>query len=135
MRSWLSVFYTDAKSKKGRRHTDCSIIIQLSNKMDNSLLAVRFINHKYIVVERILKIYINKINENNENKPLVRVSEKIVLTIPEAAALSNIGQNRLDKLLRAPNCPFVIRVGTKKLVKRKEFERFISDHDYIGEMP
>ena len=52
MRSWLSVFYTDAKSKKGRRHTDCSIIIQLSNKMDNSLLAVRFINHKYIVVER-----------------------------------------------------------------------------------
>lgn len=77
----------------------------------------------------------NKINENNENKPMVRVSEKIVLTIPEAAALSNIGQNRLDKLLRAPNCPFVIRVGTKKLVKRKEFERFISDHDYIGEMP
>ena len=74
-------------------------------------------------------------NENNENKPLVRVSEKIVLTIPEAAALSNIGQNRLDKLLRAPNCPFGIRVGTKKLVKRKEFERFISDHDYIGEMP
>ena len=74
-------------------------------------------------------------NENNENKPLVRVSEKIVLTIPEAAALSNIGQNRLDKLLRAPNCPFFIRVGTKKLVKRKEFERFISDHDYIGEMP
>ena len=52
MRSWLSVFYTDAKSKKGRRHTDCSIIIQLSNKMDNSLLAVRFINHKYIVVGR-----------------------------------------------------------------------------------
>ena len=77
----------------------------------------------------------SKNNENNEKMPLVRVSEKIVLTIPEAAALSNIGQNRLDKLLRAPNCPFVISVGTKKLVKRKEFERFISDHDYIGEMP
>ena len=77
----------------------------------------------------------NENKENNEKMPLVRVSEKIVLTIPEAAALSNIGQNRLDKLLRAPNCPFVIRVGTKKLVKRKEFERFISDHDYIGEMP
>ena len=76
----------------------------------------------------------SKNNENNEKMPLVRVSEKIVLTIPEAA-LSNIGQNRLNKLLRTPNCPFVIRVGTKKLVKRKEFERFISDHDYIGEMP
>lgn len=68
--------------------------------------------------------------DNNEKMPMVRVSEKIVLTIPEAAALSNIGQNRIDKLLRAPNCPFVIRIGAKKLVKRKEFERFISDHDY-----
>lgn len=29
-------------------------------------------------------------------------------------------------LLRAPNCPFVLFVGTKKLVKRKEFEEFIS---------
>ena len=58
----------------------------------------------------------NENKENNERMPLVRVSEKIVLTIPEAAALSNIGQNRLDKLLRAPNCPFVIRVGAKKLV-------------------
>ena len=77
----------------------------------------------------------NENKENNEKMQLVRVSEKIILTIPEAAALSNIGQNRLNKLLRAPNCPFVIRVGTKKLVKRKEFERFISDHDYIGEMP
>ena len=51
MRSWLSVYFTDAKSKKEVRHTDCSTIIQLSNKMDNSLLAVRGINHKYIVVE------------------------------------------------------------------------------------
>ena len=59
--------------------------------------------------------------DNNEKMPMVRVSEKIVLTIPEAAALSNIGQNRIDKLLRAPNCPFVIRIGAKKLVKRKEF--------------
>ena len=51
MRSWLSVFFADTKSKKGSRHTDCSTIIQLSNKMDNSLLVVRDINHKYIVVE------------------------------------------------------------------------------------
>ena len=52
MRSWLSVFFADTKSKKGNRHTDCSTIIQLSNKMDNSSLVVRDINHKYIVVER-----------------------------------------------------------------------------------
>jgi len=50
----------------------------------------------------------------------------MTLTVKEAAAYSNIGINRLDELLRAPNCPFVLFVGTKKLVKRKEFEEFIS---------
>ena len=65
---------------------------------------------------------------DNEETLNVRISEKIALTIPEAAAISNIGQNKIDKLLRASNCPFLIRIGAKRLVKRKEFERFISDH-------
>ena len=34
---------------------------------------------------------------------------------------------RIDSMLRTPNYPFVIFVGTKKLVKRKEFEQFISE--------
>ena len=29
-------------------------------------------------------------------------------------------------MLRSPNCPFVLFVGTKKLVKRREFEEYIS---------
>ena len=61
----------------------------------------------------------------------VPIEHKLALTIPEAAAYSNIGQNAIDKLLRAPKCPFVLRVGAKKLVKRKEFERFISDTERI----
>ncbi len=65
---------------------------------------------------------------DNEETLNIRISEKIALTIPEAAAISNIGQNKIDKLLRASNCPFLIRIGAKRLVKRKEFERFISDH-------
>jgi hypothetical protein len=28
-------------------------------------------------------------------------------------------------MLKQPNCPFVLFVGTKKLVKRKAFEEFI----------
>ena len=40
---------------------------------------------------------------------------------------SNIGINKIDSMLRTPNCPFVLFVGTKKLVKRKEFEQFISE--------
>ena len=45
----------------------------------------------------------------------------------EAAEYSNIGQNKISKLLNTPNCPFVLFVGTKKLVKRREFESFISN--------
>ena len=51
---------------------------------------------------------------------------KMTLTIREAAEYSNIGINKIDSMLRTPNCPFVLLVGTKKLVKRKEFEEYIS---------
>lgn len=57
----------------------------------------------------------------------VPIENKLALTIPEAAEYSNIGQNKIEKLLKAPGCPFVLFVGSKKLVKRKEFERFVSD--------
>ena len=56
----------------------------------------------------------------------VAIKDKLTLTIHEAAAYSNIGLNKLDSLLRVPNCPFVLFVGTKKLVKRREFEEFIA---------
>ena len=51
------------------------------------------------------------------NKEKIKISEKILLTIDEAALLSNIGQNRIADLLRKPSCPFVLYVGGKKLVK------------------
>jgi len=51
---------------------------------------------------------------------------KMTLTIREAAEYSNIGINKIDSMLRTPNCPFVLFVGSKKLVKRKEFEEYIS---------
>lgn len=62
--------------------------------------------------------------ENNIAK--VPIHLKMTLTIKEAAEYSNIGINKIESLLRMPNCPFVLFVGTKKLVKRKEFEEYIS---------
>ncbi len=56
----------------------------------------------------------------------VPIHLKMTLTIKEAAEYSNIGINKIESLLRMPNCPFVLFVGTKKLVKRKEFEEYIS---------
>ena len=57
----------------------------------------------------------------------VPIHLKMTLTAREAAEYSNIGINKIDSMLRTPNCPFVLFVGTKKLVKRKEFEQFISE--------
>ena len=51
---------------------------------------------------------------------------KVTLTIREAAEYSNIGINKFDHLLRQPNCPFVLDVGAKRLVKRKEFEEYLN---------
>lgn len=56
----------------------------------------------------------------------VPIHLKMNLTSKEAAEYSNIGINKIDSMLRTPNCPFALYVGTKKLVKRKEFEEYIS---------
>ena len=53
------------------------------------------------------------------------------LTIKEAAEYSNIGINKIDAMLKSPNCPFVLYVGAKKLVKRKAFEDYISGKTVI----
>ena len=61
--------------------------------------------------------------DNEINK--VPIHLKVALTAREAAEYSNIGINKIDSMLRTPNCPFVLYVGTKKLVKRKAFEEYI----------
>ena len=57
----------------------------------------------------------------------VPIHLKMTLTIREAAECSNIRINKIDSMLRMPNCPYVLFVGSKKLAKRKKFE------DYIGQ--
>lgn len=51
---------------------------------------------------------------------------KVALTIKEASEYSNIGINTLERLTKDPMCTFVLNVGRKKLIKRKQFEEFIS---------
>lgn len=51
---------------------------------------------------------------------------KMNLTIREADAYSNIGINKIEDMLKQPKCDFVFYVGNRKLVKRKEFEQYIS---------
>jgi excisionase family DNA binding protein len=57
----------------------------------------------------------------------VPVWEKANLTLEEAAAYSNIGINRLRELSDADHCPFVLFVGNKRLIKRKQFDAYLAE--------
>ncbi|MCI6935360.1 MAG: DNA-binding protein [Clostridiales bacterium] len=61
----------------------------------------------------------------NQQVTSLPIDRKMLLSIREAAEYSNIGINKIDELLKQPNCPFVLYVGTKKLVKRRAFEEYI----------
>ena len=64
-----------------------------------------------------------RMSEANNSVP---IHLKITLSIKEANQLTGIGINSIDDRLREPNCPFVLFVGAKKMIKRKEFEEYIS---------
>lgn len=75
-----------------------------------------------------LSEYDTDITHNKTKPETVQVKDKVALSIKEAAEYSNIGINKLESILRSPRCPFVLYVGNKKLVKRKEFEKYISEN-------
>ena len=58
----------------------------------------------------------------------IPIWQKVMLTKEEAAAYSHIGINKLEELLKIPNCPFVLYVGKKKLIERREFEAFLTEN-------
>lgn len=55
----------------------------------------------------------------------IPVWEKLNLTIEEAAAYSNIGINKIREISNKDNCPFVLWVGNKRLIKRRKFDEFV----------
>ena len=60
---------------------------------------------------------------NDDSVPLWQKSN---LRLDEAAVYSGIGKNRIRQLSDDENCEFVLWVGTKRLIKRKQFDEFIS---------
>lgn len=56
----------------------------------------------------------------------VPIWQKSNLTVEEAAAYSGIGRNKIRELTDDENCPFVLWVGTKRLIKRLKFDEYIS---------
>ena len=66
------------------------------------------------------------------SKDKIPVWEKLNLTIEEAAAYSGIGICTLQKMARQPGCPFVLYIGTKKMIKRKNLERYLEEAKEIS---
>lgn len=62
---------------------------------------------------------------SKSEKEKIPIWEKIALTVEEASVYSNIGICKLNNLIKEPLCPFVLYVGKKKLIKRKEFEKYL----------
>ena len=54
------------------------------------------------------------------------IKDKPTLTIEEAACLYNIGEHKLRELTGSDNCSFVLSVGRKRLIKRKQFDDYLS---------
>lgn len=58
-------------------------------------------------------------------KTTVPIWEKTNLTLAEAAAYSGIGINKLREITNRESCPFVLWVGTKRLLKRKGLDKYL----------
>lgn len=59
-------------------------------------------------------------------KPAVPVVDKLVWTVKEASACTGLGESLIRDLAKQENCPFVLRVGRRICIKRKEFEEYLS---------
>ena len=66
-----------------------------------------------------------------ERHNMVEIKDKINLTIKETSEYSNIGETTIRKLLSEKACPFLLKIGNKQLVKRKDFEKYLENVHYI----
>ena len=60
-----------------------------------------------------------------DNSLYVPIWEKSNLTVEEAASYSGIGITKIKEISNDDKCPFVLWVGTKRLIKRRQFDAYI----------
>lgn len=65
--------------------------------------------------------------ENN-----VPLNQRYGFNVYEASAYSGIGVTKLRSIMKSPDCDFVIKVGVKKdIIRREKFEEYLNKHDYL----
>ena len=117
--SFKEKFVEDVKDRLYEQGAEVDLSIHTVNKLNESYEAITVTPEGSNIG---VNIGIDKFyGAVEDGRPYDEVVDKAVDVI-------NIGINKLECLLRSPRCPFVLYVGKKKLVKRKEFEKFISDN-------
>ena len=62
----------------------------------------------------------------------LNINDKVSITVLEAAELSSIGKDKIYQLMKEPDCDFVLQVGEKKcVIKREKFIHYINSHERI----
>ena len=68
---------------------------------------------------------------NNESQKIykskeINISEQYALTVEEAAAYFRVGETKLRAMIsNNPRAPYVLRIGTRTLIKRRMFEDYL----------
>lgn len=56
----------------------------------------------------------------------LKINEKYALTVDEAAEYFNVGEKKLRWVIKEhPDSDFLLSIGTKTLIKREMFSRFL----------
>lgn len=63
--------------------------------------------------------------ENYKDGYEVPIWFKLNITVEEAISYSGIGRDKIYELTNQEDCPFVLWIGTKRLIKRKKFDEYI----------
>lgn len=70
---------------------------------------------------------------SNESKDIkqpkyeVPLWHKTNLTVEEAVAYTGIGRDKLYEMTNREDCPFVLWIGNRRLVKRQVFDEYIAN--------
>lgn len=63
--------------------------------------------------------------------PRVEIKDKLNLTIEEAAAYSNISSKTLRRIISENNPDFILKIGTRILIKKRLFEKYLENTDAL----
>lgn len=112
-----------------------NIIAFMDNLMNSYLYGTRFDEISEIIYNAINgKNYLEKMEvERMSNSSVKKLSYNVPLwhkpnlSIEEASIYSNIGTGKLYEMTEKQDCPFVLWIGSRRMIKRKIFEEYIAN--------